>query len=79
MRYWLFGQCDTVMNVWTYISKDIIANFNFSKSNTAKMRYQYSVYSEEFRQNCFQASMSKKTHFLIYGRIPSSKRDMCVI
>ena len=33
MRYGPLGQNDTMINVWSYISKDIMANFNFSLSN----------------------------------------------
>ena len=40
-------------NVWAYISKDFIANFTFPAPNSAKMLYQYSVYSEEFSKNDF--------------------------
>ena len=41
------GRVGTI-NVWAYISEDFIANFNFPAPNSAKMLYQYSVYSEEF-------------------------------
>jgi len=41
-----FRQGKTI-NVWANISKDFIANFNFPDPNSAKMLYQYWVYSEE--------------------------------
>ena len=48
--YFWYGpirQGETI-NVWAYISTDFIANFNFPAPNSAKILYQYSVYSEEF-------------------------------
>ena len=43
----MFRKGETI-NVSAYISKDFIANLNFLAPNSAKMLYQYSVYSEEF-------------------------------
>ena len=34
---------DETRNVWAYISKDFIANFNFPALNSAKILYQYYV------------------------------------
>ena len=45
--YGLLMQGKTI-NVWAYISKDLIPKLNFPAPNSAKMSYQYSVYSEEF-------------------------------
>ena len=50
--YGLFRQGKTI-NVWAYISKDFIANFNFPAPNSAKMLNQYWVYSKEFYWNGF--------------------------
>ena len=49
INFWYgpFRQGDTI-NVWAYISKDFVANFNFPAPNSAKISYQYSVYSDEF-------------------------------
>ena len=41
------------INVFAYISNNIIANNNFPAPKSAKMLYQYSVYSEEFSKNDF--------------------------
>ena len=42
-----YGQGKTI-NFWAYISKDFIAQFNFIAPNSAKILYQYFVYSEDF-------------------------------
>ena len=49
INFWYepFRQGKTI-NVWAYISKDFIANFNFIAPISAKMLYQYSVYSDKF-------------------------------
>ena len=54
INFWYrpFRQGETI-NVWAYISEDFIANFNFPAPISAKMLYQYSVYSEEFSDNDF--------------------------
>ena len=55
-----------IKDVWAYDSKDTVAKFNFLAPFSAKMLYQYPVYSENLDKMTFKPLSSKKKKSNIY-------------
>ena len=73
-RYEPLGPND-IKNVWAYISKDVIANFNFSMPISAKIIAQKTGIIVGFWNFDFYGSLTKENQYFLCGRTLSCPKS----